>query len=262
MHWPSVGIGGACGIAATAAFFLLSAAEPSPAARPAAEARAAATATCPPCKHEENLRKLEALLAKQEEFDEQRRYLEEQLTLAKAMAETKHPDPDRVFGLTREELQRLAANCEVRMEQPGAMPSDLADELELTEAERDAYDEALAEVREQTEAARAEILQPLLGDRELESLTPAEQMQLLFASKTEGDEDLMRRMAEERAGMRAPPSADAEMSPYERRERLNASAGDRMAEALAKRLGESRTLEIREARSGWPGGKTWYEGCD
>ena len=202
------------------------------------------------------------LVAEQRELERQRRKLEADLAWARSVAmASEQAGPDRVHGLSHDELRRLAENCEVRMDQPGAMPEKLANELRLTEPERRAYEDALTEVRAQVSRETDAILRPLMTGRDPRSIDFEERLKILFASRLEEDPGLMRKIAAERAGMRPAPDDNARMSPYERWERLRASAGDRMEVALASRIGGPRAVEIRAARNGWPGRKIWYQGC-
>jgi hypothetical protein len=68
-------------------------------------------------------------------------------------------------------------------------------------------------------------------------------------------------IAEERAGLKEPPSKDAKMGPVEHLLRSILVQGDLYEAALAKKLGRERARELREKNQGWPGSASEWEGC-
>lgn len=68
-----------------------------------------------------------------------------------------------------------------------------------------------------------------------------------------GDEPVMRQIAEERAGLRAPPTPAelASLPPADRFWRLWVTMGDRYEELLGKAIGAPRARAMRESSDGW-----------
>jgi ferric-dicitrate binding protein FerR (iron transport regulator) len=68
-------------------------------------------------------------------------------------------------------------------------------------------------------------------------------------------------IAQERAGLKAPPSKDAKLGPVEYLLRKILEQGDIYEAAIAKRLGPARARQLREKNQGWPGTASEWEGC-
>jgi hypothetical protein len=78
-------------------------------------------------------------------------------------------------------------------------------------------------------------------------------VQSLGRGKQPGDRDIRKTIAEERAGLRTPPSDPDEGSVYARYTRARFAAGDRFAALLEQELGDARADELRSAFDGWKG---------
>jgi hypothetical protein len=217
----------------------------------------------------ESARSLETTV---EQLEQENEKLEAELALTKlkdaALERQRREYPlgrPHMYPLTRdEELERIQ-KCEFPTEGPGALPQELVDALEVTEAERTAYAEALRSVRDHQTQVQREVWRQAYGsdipgrDELMQhggELSFIERMEALPRSPE--DDELHRIIAEEEAGLR--PASTA-LSPFARFKRAQKEVPRRLHTELAERIGPERTHEIRSFYGGWPGGFTVQRGC-
>lgn len=169
------------------------------------------------------------------------------------------------YGQTQAELEAMARHCDVRVDYPTALSEQHVEDLGLGPDEKAAYERALKAYQEQEHRRYRELyaeLHPEIED--VESLSPMEVRKGLAREirrkQAPGDDEVQRHVAEERAGLRDAPDP-AELSTFNRYNRLRFSAGDRFAELLGEEIGDERAHELRSALGGWPGARTRQWGC-
>lgn len=165
----------------------------------------------------------------------------------------------RFTNLSQAELEAMARNCDVRTDYPIRLaPEDLED-LDLAPAEQAGYERALIDFAEQETALYRDLYRELAPGVDVDALSTAELrtklVQSLGRGKQPGDQDIRKTIAEERAGLKAPPSDPTEGSVYARYTRARFAAGDRFAALLEAELGEARTHELRSVFDGWKGAR-------
>lgn len=171
------------------------------------------------------------------------------------------------FDFTQSELEAMARHCDVRTDYPVRLGDQDAEDLGLEPAEREAWDRAIAKFAEQELEYYRAILREVAPDTPDLDALPLEQVRRqltkrISRARADGDGDLQRHVAEERAGLRPAPEDPASLSAYNRYNRLRFNAGDRFAQILGDELGEDRAHELRSALGGWPGARTRQFGCD
>jgi RNA polymerase sigma-70 factor (ECF subfamily) len=192
--------------------------------------------------------------------------LEGELTVLRtrlSINEAGNPLTRTFFNLTDEEKAALVQNCEIRADMPRQLSDELALDLDLSDAESAAWRRAWDEYERARQAQLVALWEKLTGDRlprvDLMAIPPEQLNQI----RARANPNLLRTLAEERAGMRPPPT-DAELSalpPADQWARLNARQGDDFEHSLAKELGPERARELRSATDGWTGGRMHREGC-
>jgi hypothetical protein len=196
--------------------------------------------------------------------------LEDQLAALKAqaelLAERNVTGELSYFGMPQAELEAMARHCDVRTDYPVRLAEQDVEDLGLDEAERAAWDRAIAGFAAQEQQLYRELLREVAPDTpDLDTLDLASVRKLLTRSvagaRAPEDEELQRAVAEERAGLREPPSDASALSAWNRYNRLRFNAGDRFAALLGDELGDERAEELRRAMGGWPGARTRVIGC-
>lgn len=170
------------------------------------------------------------------------------------------------YGQSQAELEAMARHCDVRMDYPKPLSPEEIEDLGLEPAEQEAYQRAIARFSAQEGEHYRRILAELEPDNpELEAMSLADVRRrltrVISKARAEGDDELQRHVAQERAGLREPPEDRAQLSAFNRYHRLRFNAGDRFAELLGDELGDARVHELRAALNGWSGGRTRQVGC-
>ena len=186
-----------------------------------------------------------------------------------ALRERKLADDPRHYGFSDAELELLARNCEVRSDSvPLVITSTFLDSIEAKPEEREVIERVAAEFNEQEANRMRALLIEVGADMETYDDLEGLHQQLYYAQQfrpvdTEQQSELQRVIAEERAGLRTPPTESelAEEPPYVRFLRGRLSPGDRFADALADALGDERVEQLRTVNGGWSGGGARYSGC-
>jgi hypothetical protein len=196
--------------------------------------------------------------------------LEDRLALLEAqnqiLAERSVTGELSYYDFTPAELEAMARHCDVRVDYPTRLGEQEAEDLGLESPEREAWDRALANFAAQELDYCRAILREVAPDTPgLDELPLAQVRKLLTKgvgkARADGDGDLQRHVAEERAGIRPPPEDPAALSAWNRYNRLRFNAGDRFAQLLGDELGDERAHELRRALAGWPGARTRQFGC-
>lgn len=166
----------------------------------------------------------------------------------------------KTFDLSQDELTAMAKACEIRFDVPGygveprLMDPKLAKAANLSDADRAIYDQTLRKESDQYMTALRALYQELGGDAGDNLNAGALFMEILHKSPSADYEAARKQLAEERAGMIAPPAdpSSHSRSVIERMLRLQATAGNSLEQLLAAQLGATKAHEIRQ--NGWPGG--------
>jgi RNA polymerase sigma-70 factor, ECF subfamily len=192
--------------------------------------------------------------------------LEEELAIARAtvsLVEQNNPLSRRFFNLTDEEKRAMAKQCEIRTDLPGPASEELARDIDLTDEELDAWNRAWARYDASTQRERVALWSELTGER----ISRVNQLEVsphrLEEIIAQTDPNLIRRLAEERAGMRPRPTeAELEtLSAADRWVRLDVEQGDEFERYLADEIGTDRARELRTATDGWSAGRMHRDGC-
>lgn len=185
------------------------------------------------------------------------------------LQQTKLAGDPRRYGFSDEELELLARKCEVRADSAPMMITDeLLDALGAKPEEREVIERVAAQFEQQEAERKRALLVEVGADVEAYDALDGIAREVYFHEQlppVDPDEqgEVQRSIAEERAGLRPPPT-DAELaqrSAFERYLRDHLSPGDRFATALARELGDERAEQLRVANGGWTGGGVTYSGC-
>lgn len=195
------------------------------------------------------------------ELEERVEQLEAQLAAKDLEQATRGERSDEVtyFNLSRQEQLELARNCDVRSDIPGSLSKQAAEDLGMSPDEHAIYDRVLAQWRSEHHAREIALYREVAGEDPPSH--PSAMIEALLKTATPEDRELPRKIAEERAGLRAPPDADDALGLYERHMRLSTGQGDEFEQRLARELGAGRARELRAAGDGWPGGRSRRSGC-
>ncbi|HJZ84471.1 MAG TPA: hypothetical protein VKN99_04830 [Polyangia bacterium] len=167
------------------------------------------------------------------------------------------------------ELKDMAKNCTVRFDLPdfGLEPQQMdpkqADKLGLAPDQRAAFNRVLAEQNadfmKQLRALYLELTGDTQGAQNLDARTLEAEIE---AKSPRGEPGLARQqLAQEKAGLAAPPADPRALSVYMRYLRLITSAGDAFERALADAIGADRARQLHEAQPSPWGSKWSMSGC-
>jgi len=170
-----------------------------------------------------------------------------------------HRDGKRkMLDLSAEELADMAKDCEIRFDIPGygieprLMTDKLAEADHLSTDDRAIYDQTVRKESERYMTALRGLYRELTGDGGDNLDARALYMEIMHKSPTSDHAAARKRLAEERAGMVAPPTDVTRESVIDRLFRLQIGAGNTLERLLAAELGADKAHQIRLA--GWPGG--------
>ncbi len=165
-------------------------------------------------------------------------------------------DDEDWFDNSPERLAEFAKTCRVRVDAPPVFGAPLHPGMAAHLAERfNLSDEQAAEVVKVLEGFRARAEEEVralyieaTGDVDGAAQLSVRAMVGELRDKAPPDEDsrVRRKIANERAGLAAPPASLAGLSPYERYFRLLASSGDDFEAMMAEIIGPERARTIRE----------------
>ena len=164
----------------------------------------------------------------------------------------------KIVDLSQEELAAMAKDCEIRFDVPGygieprLMTDKLAAAGNLSADDRAIYDQTVRKENDQFMTALRALYQELTGSDAGDMDVHALFMEILQKSPSADVEAAHKRLAEERAGLVAPPTDARNQSVIERMFRLETAAGDTLEQLLAAELGPEKAHQIRT--SGWAGG--------
>jgi hypothetical protein len=164
----------------------------------------------------------------------------------------------KILDLAPDELAAMARNCEIRFDLPGygieprQMTDKLAAATNLSADERAIYDQTVRKESAQYMAALRTLYQELVGGDSENLDARALTMEIMQKSPSSDVEAARKRLAQERAGLAAPPAGARNQSVIERMLRLQSAAGATLEQLLAAELGPDKAHQIRAA--GWVGG--------
>lgn len=163
-------------------------------------------------------------------------------------------------------LKSWVAECHVRADFPNLerwepQTSLGKNERGIEPGELPAINAATAELQKEFKAFVKQLYIEATGDLQGAETLSLDAMRNEIEEKGAPDEhnNLLQRIAQERAGLVAPPTAEqlAKASPFERLFRASIALGDKLEAALAKRIGADRASAIRgdgwDSRSDWSG---------
>ena len=192
----------------------------------------------------------------------QAKAMEERLGALTAYGDDKRAgSAPRFYDFTQEELQRMAQECEVRVDLPpygmnrGPKSTEI-DRFGLTDSERATYNRIVAAGEARFMADLRKLYVELMGDEagagalELQSIENEIDAKSTEADKTEAP----RRLSQERAGLLPPRTGG---SVYERYLRVVMRAGDDLERDLARELGSAKAKQLRQLN----GGEEFGRGC-
>ena len=137
--------------------------------------------------------------------------------------------------------------------EPRLVTDKMAQAINLSTDERAIYDQTVRQENDRFMAALRGLYQELVGGDAGDNLdTHALFMEILQKSPSADVEAARKRLAEERAGLVAPPANSANRSVVERMFRLEITAGSSLEQLLAAELDPDKAHQIRT--SGWAGG--------
>lgn len=175
------------------------------------------------------------------------------------------------FDPSREELVQWAKQCKVQFDTPplgewqpikpeaGKIGSE-AGEIDITAEEAAAINKVYAAINERHAKETRALYIEVTGDSANAETLSVDSMAAEIREKSPQDPMLMKRIAEERAGLRPPPPDLSKLSAVERYMRLLGALGDETERQLAAEIGPERARAIREAGNGW-GSRMQIAGC-
>jgi len=164
----------------------------------------------------------------------------------------------KILDLAPDELAAMARNCELRFDVPGygieprLMTDRAAAAAQLSADERAIYDQTVRKENAQYMAALRALYQELVGGDSENLDARALMIEIMQKSPSSDVQAARKRLAEERAGLAAPPADPRTQSVAERLFRLESAAGTTLEQRLAAELGPDKAHQIRAA--GWVGG--------
>ena len=177
---------------------------------------------------------------------------------AEAALARDHRDGKRaIIDISHDELAEMAKNCEIRFDIPGygieprLMDDKLAEADQLSADDRAIYDQTVRKENDRYMTALRALYQELGGGDAGNLDTHALFSEILHKSPTADFEAARKQLAEERAGLTAPPADLRNRSVVERMLRLEISAGSTLEQLLAAELGAGKAHQIR--KNGWAG---------
>lgn len=182
------------------------------------------------------------------------------------------PDDARPLDADQDVLDQWVAVCRVHADVPplaGPTPEDLAqlaaiaDTLELTGTERDAFRDASLAFAARAVADLRRIYTDATGDTsDVDEIEPEMLITLIDRTAGPGEPPRVRqRLARERAGLDEAPTDMSTVSPYEELYRGIIALADGFERELAERIGAERARQLRAMHGGWPGPAFDWIGC-
>jgi hypothetical protein len=171
---------------------------------------------------------------------------------------------------SKEQLAEYAKQCKVRFDMPPVMESEpfqvtpeQAEEIGAQPGELASINQVLADLHAKWLERIRPIYVELTGNAQHADDLSADAMAREIEDKSpRGDAQAIRtRIAQERAGLVAPPADWSKASPLERYLRYLAGLGDETEQMLAAKIGPDRAHALRAAEDGWPM-KMQMSGCD
>lgn len=169
-----------------------------------------------------------------------------------------------------EQLAQWAKECKVRFDMPpitGTEATELGPERAkaygLTDDEIGPVNTVFADLHKRWAERIRAIYVDVVGEAGADSTLSAQAMMQEIEDKSPGDERsaIQARIAQERAGLVAPPADWSHASPIERLMRSLATFGDEAEAAMAKAIGPERAHALRLHDGGWPS-KMQMSGCN
>jgi hypothetical protein len=172
----------------------------------------------------------------------------------------------KIIDFSPDELAAMAKNCEIRFDLPGygIEPRPMTDKLtaasNLSADERAIYDQTVRKESAQYMTALRALYQELVGGDSENLDAYALTAEIRQKSLSSDYQAARKRLAEERAGLAAPPTDTRNQSVIERMLRLQSAAGNTLEQMLAAELGPDKAHQIRA--TGWAGGDSMIlHGC-
>jgi ferric-dicitrate binding protein FerR (iron transport regulator) len=175
--------------------------------------------------------------------------------------EARGPDGRPWFDPGPEELARFAAECRVRNDfapqllnsEPFDLPASRAQQAGVSEAERAAINRVMTELQREFQAQLRALYVEVTGDAaRAEELSPQSMSSELRDKSPEGEASrINQRIAQERAGLAAPPADPSQLSALERFMRLQAGLGAETERRVGQVLGAERAHAMRSEDGGW-----------
>jgi hypothetical protein len=173
---------------------------------------------------------------------------------------TRTPSGRPWFDPSKEDLVKFAAECRVGYDLPPVMGTEpmtigprAAEEMGLSSEETAAFNRVMASVHAFYVAELRKLYVEVMGDASrADDLSPEAMWSELRDKSPPGDEERAnQRIAQERAGLAAPPADLSQVSAIERGMRIQASLGERTEREMGAALGPERARALREKNDGW-----------
>jgi hypothetical protein len=164
------------------------------------------------------------------------------------------------FDPSKEDLIKYAAECRVGYDLPPVMGTEpmtigprAAEKMGLSGEETAAFNRVMASIHAYYVAELRKLYVEVVGDASrADDLSPDAMWSELRDKSAPGDEERAnQRIAQERAGLAAPPADLSQLSAVERGLRLQASLGERTERDLSAAIGPERARALREKNDGW-----------
>jgi len=174
----------------------------------------------------------------------------------------------RFYPLAQDELESLAKNCSVRVDQPPVLestPRKLGENDEFADArpeERAAMNRVLATLHREFRDDLRSLYEEAVGHAPNTELAPRTLLSEIGDKSTAGERGrVLKAVASERAKQAQAPAPKA-ASPYERAQRAYFQLGDEFQQRLARELGQERAHQLRAQSGGWPWQRSVFSGCE
>ncbi len=167
------------------------------------------------------------------------------------------------FDPSKEDLARFASECRVRTDMPPFLgdgsiewgPSR-AQKFGLSDQELAAVNKVLRDMQREVLTELRALYLEATGDEQLaDQLSPQAMASELVQMYLEEEDRIHQRIAQERAGLAAPPADLSQTSALERFIRRRAGLGEETERRIGEVLGAARARQLRETGGGWGGGQ-------
>lgn len=217
----------------------------------------------PASTHGSLLQENQQLAARTKELEREVQELHEKMASPDTTKKTNFVDPPS------EELVAMARRCEISYDTPSlgstapTVSSGRSKELGLNETEKAAIDKVMSRTHKKAIALLRQLYIEATGQAEVADTLSPGAMRNEIDDKTREDQkkEIFQRLAQERAGLAAPPPDLTTLSPGERMYRMLTTMGDQIEKQMGQEIGPDLARRYREIKGGFGSRSRHRNGC-